>query len=179
LPVVTLLGVLWLTRWKKSTRVVLGAQLLLGLALTLTWIAPSSRSFGRSLSAGLGDIAEWLVENSDEDALVAIYDVGVVAHRSDRRILDLGGLVHPEINDLRNEVDDAEILERGLFLDYGTPDFLVDRDTRGAVLDGRVLGDRVWLEKVLSREVANLGLSRAEPVLYTLYRVHVLERPSP
>lgn len=154
-------------RWGKP---LLLAQAALALALTVTWSAPHARDFGRSLTFALGDIASWLRENSEPDALVAIYDIGLVGHHSDRRILDLGGLVHPGINDLRNRVDDSVIQDEGLFLQFGRPDFFVDRDARADVLDGRTLGD-VRLEAIFAREVANLGLSRPEPVVYTLYRV--------
>ena len=82
--------------------------------------------------------------------------------------------MHPGINDLRDRVDDAVIQREGLFLEFGRPDFLVDRDPAPAVLDGRVLGD-VRLRAVLHRTVANLGLSRPEPVVYTLYRVEPVE----
>lgn len=162
-------------RWGSR---LLFAQAALGLALTVGWSAPHARDFGRSLDRALGDVAAWLRENSEPDALVAIYDIGLVGYRSERRILDLGGLVHPSINELRDRVDDAVIQHEGLFLQFGRPDFFVDRDARPNVLDGRVLGD-VRLEAILSREVANLGLSRPEPVVYTLYRVEGADRPGP
>lgn len=155
---------------RKWGRRLLVVQAVVAVGFTVGWSAPSARAFGHSLSTGLGDIASWLRENSEPDALVAIYDIGLVGARSDRRILDLGGLVHPGINELRNRVDDAVIQHEGLFLQFGRPDFFVDRDARAGVLDGATLGD-VRLQAVLAREVANLGLSRPEPVVYTLYRV--------
>jgi hypothetical protein len=154
-------------RWGRR---LLLAQAAVAIVFTIGWSAPHARAFGESLTRSLGDIAAWLRENSEPDALVAIYDIGLVGHRSERRILDLGGLVHPGINDLRDRVDDAVIQHEGLFLQFGRPDYFVDRDARADVLDGQVLG-AVRLETILSREVANLGLSRPEPVVYTLYRV--------
>lgn len=169
LPAMILLGVTVLPRNRTAVGVV-GAQALLALALTITWIAPSARAFGDSLTRGLGDIATWLRTETPEDATVAIYDIGVIGHGSERRILDLGGLVHPGINALRDRMDDAQILREGHFLDFERPDYLVDRDPDGAVLDDVVIRD-VRLRAVLSREVANLGLSRGRPVIYTLYAV--------
>ena len=153
-------------RWRAA----IVGQALVALVLTVAWIAPSARAFGDGLEDGLGDIARWLHDESDPDALVAIYDIGIVGYRSDRRILDLGGLVHPGINALRDRVDDSTIQSEGLFLEFGRPDFLVDRAFDPDVLDGKILRD-VRLEAILSREVANLGLSRDRPVHYTLYRV--------
>jgi len=103
-------------------------------------------------------------------ATVAIYDIGLVGHRSERRVIDLGGLIHPEINALRDRVDDSTILHEGLFLDFERPDYLVDRAYEAAVLEGTEIGD-VRMRALLSRQVANLGLSRGRPVIYTLYAV--------
>lgn len=155
---------------RPATALALGLQIGLAVTLTVAWIAPSARAFGTSLVAGLGDIAAWLRTNTPEDATVAIYDIGVIGHLSQRRVMDLGGLVHPQINALRDRLDDAEILNEGYFLDFGRPDYLVDRDHDGAVLDGQVIRD-VRLRALLSHEIANLGLSRGRPVVYTLYAV--------
>ena len=115
-------------------------------------------------------MGEWLRENTEESAVVAAYDIGAIGWSSRRPVLDLGGLVNPGINDLRNEIDDAVILRDALFLDHGDPSFLVDRDPGGAVLEGRTLRG-LRCEKVLERRVENLGLTRPTPVVYTLYRL--------
>ena len=145
-------------------------QALLAYGLTVSWIAPNANAFGSTLEEGLGDIAEYLREQTPPDATVAIYDIGLVGHRSERRVLDLGGLIHPGINALRDRVDDTTILRDGLFLEFGRPDYLVDRAYEPAVLEGGTIGD-VRMRALLSRQVANLGLSRGRPVIYTLYAV--------
>ncbi len=162
-------------RWSRPAMRMALLQAALSVVLVGTWVGPSARAFGSSLRASLGDIATWLRENTPEDATVAVYDIGWIGLYSGRRVLDLGGLVHPGINDLRDRVDDEEILRRGLFLRFERPDYLVDRDARPAALDGAVLGGEVRLRAVLSREVANLGLSRSTPVVYTLYQVEPVE----
>ena len=78
--------------------------------------------------------------------------------------------MNPGINDLRNEVADEVILRDALFLDYGNPVYLVDRDPEGSVLDGQVLRE-LRCELVMDRRVENLGLTRPTPVVYTLYRL--------
>jgi len=145
-------------------------QALLAYGLTVSWIAPSASAFGATLEEGLGDIAEHLRTRTPPEATVAIYDIGLVGHRSERRVIDLGGLIHPEINALRDRVDDSTILHEGLFLDFERPDYLVDRAYEAAVLEGTEIGD-VRMRALLSRQVANLGLSRGRPVIYTLYAV--------
>ncbi len=170
LPVVLVLAASLAYRHSSHWRFLWAGQVALSLVLTITWVSPNARAFGRSLEAGLGDIAGWIDANTPTETTVASYDIGLVGYRSNRRILDLGGLIEPRINDLRNRVGDEEILQQGLFLEVATPQFLVHRDALpNALVDGGVAGLR--LTPVLNRSVANLGLSRAEPVVYTLYRV--------
>lgn len=172
-PVVLVLGLGEFARARAGSawRGLLVGEAAAVLLLTVVWIAPSANGFGRSLG-GLVEMGEWLRANTGEGAVVAAYDIGAIGYASRRPILDLGGLVQPGINDLRDRIDDAEILHRGLFLDYGTPDWLVDRDPSGAVLDGLRLRDRLCQAR-FSRTVENLGLTRPEPVVYTLYRLSV------
>jgi hypothetical protein len=161
LPVLLLLGLEAGLRNRSTLRVrrswvraALTLQIVIALALTSFWVAPRSRAFGRSLDAGLGDLSTWIRENTPPDALIAVYDIGYVGSHCDRR----------------NRVDDAEILRQGLFLRFATPDYLIDRDLRPDALDGwRLPGYR--LQAIMHRRVANLGLSRPEPVVYTIYRL--------
>jgi hypothetical protein len=146
-------------------------QIVFGLVLTITWVSPGTRAFSRTIDAALGDIASWLHENTEPHETVAIYDIGLVGYRADRPILDLGGLIDAGINDLRNRYDDETILRDGLFLQVQVPQYLVHRDTHAdTLLQAPLAGYRA--EPILSRTVANLGLSRPEPVVYTLYRLH-------
>lgn len=176
LPCVLFLGAMVVHRVRGPwARAAWGLQIGVAVVLSVSWVSPGTRAFWRTMDAGLGEIATWLERNTAPDATVAIYDIGVVGYRADRHILDLGGLIHAGINDLRNRHDDVDIVERGLFLEFGTPDYLVHRaPSADALLSAPVGGLR--LEPVLDRTVANLGLSRPEPVVYTLYRVHP---PSP
>lgn len=42
-------------------------------------------------------LGEWLAANTPEDALIAIDDIGAIAFLSQRRIVDMNGLVSPEV----------------------------------------------------------------------------------
>jgi hypothetical protein len=158
-------------RWPR--RLALAAwttQALAMVLLTALVVSPSTRAFSRSLQAGLGDIARWLRDNTPAESTVAIYDIGLVGYVSDRRVLDLGGLVHPQINALRDRVDDREIVRGGYFLSYEVPDYLVDWDDRPQALVG-VSWPGYEPVPLMSRTVANRGVSRPLPVEYTLYRI--------
>jgi hypothetical protein len=101
--------------------------------------------------------------------VVAAPDIGAVGYFSRRRILDLGGLVSPRINEMRSSMDADEIITEGLYLELGA-DYLMDRSSPPARFDGRVLKG-VRFTRVLSGTVSNLGIRKREPVLYVLYRL--------
>ena len=42
-------------------------------------------------------LALWLKNNTPEDALIALHDIGIVGYFSERRILDMVGLINPEV----------------------------------------------------------------------------------
>ena len=42
-------------------------------------------------------LGRWLAANTDPDALIAVDDIGAIAYLSERRIVDMNGLVSPEL----------------------------------------------------------------------------------
>jgi hypothetical protein len=49
--------------------------------------------------------AQWIAENVPDDALLATYDIGAVGYFAPRPVVDIAGLVTPEIVDLINDPD--------------------------------------------------------------------------
>ncbi len=43
------------------------------------------------------DVAHWLAENAPKDALIATHDIGAIGYFAERPLLDLAGLISPEI----------------------------------------------------------------------------------
>lgn len=71
-------------------------------------------------------LGEWLAANTSRDAVLAVNDVGAIGFFADRRVIDLGGLVTPEVVPLildkqPGEWDDS-LAE---FLKQKRPDYLV------------------------------------------------------
>jgi hypothetical protein len=54
-------------------------------------------------------VARWLNENTPPDAYVAAHDIGAIGYHTERRILDLAGLVSPEVVPLLG--DDAALAD--------------------------------------------------------------------
>jgi hypothetical protein len=125
--------------------------------------------FSKALKTVLVGMGEWLAKNSAPDALVATPDIGAIGYTSGRRVLDLGGLVTPEINVMRRTTDVETIIDDGLYLAF-KPDYLVDRSAVPARFAGKVIRGYTFTV-IMQGKVPNLGITKPEPVVYTLYRV--------
>jgi hypothetical protein len=137
-------------------------------------VVPPTREFSRGLTEVIGGMGEWLALNADRDAVVATPDIGAVGYYSGLQVLDLGGLVTPEINEMRQRIDVERIIEEGLFLRFH-PDYLVDRSKIPARFAGRTM-EGVSFIPVMEGSVGNLGIRQPDPVQYTLYRLERVER---
>jgi arabinofuranosyltransferase len=136
-------------------------------------VVPPTRAFSEALETTLAGMGRWLDRNAPADALVASPDIGAIGYYSRRRILDLGGLVSPEINRMRRETDVERIIDTGMYLRFG-PDYLVDRDPVPERFAGRII-DGVFFEAIMRGEAPNLGIRKPEPVVYVLYRLERVE----
>lgn len=186
-PVVPAVIVLGATAWRKLVagaanagmrRAAIALFASVAIAQSVVFyevvVVPPTRAFSEALETVLGGMGRWLEANAPADALVASPDIGAIGYYSHRRILDLGGLVTPEINRMRREIDVEIIIDEGLYLRFG-PDYLVDRNAfperfSGAVIEG------VFFEPVMKGKVPNLGIRKPEPVIYALYRLERAEK---
>ncbi len=70
-------------------------------------------------------IAHWLNENTDPDDLIAVHDIGAVGYLSDRSLLDLAGLITPEVIPFMTDAEQLAdwIIQRGATYVVFFPDF--------------------------------------------------------
>jgi hypothetical protein len=142
-------------------------------------VLPPSRAFSEDLQVRMAGLAKYLHDHSPPDAVVAAADIGYLAFYSQRRVLDLGGLVEPGTGRLRADHEYEEIVERGLY--FGLPgyphvDYLVDREHVADRFDGKVVNGHRF-EKVYMTTVRNLGIRKPGVYYYTLYRITPTEAP--
>lgn len=177
-PVIAAAGAISVSRLARKRRPALRTAVLAAftaavaaqnLAVFHSVIVRPTREFSEDLQEVLVGMGRWLASNSGPDAVVAASDIGAVGYVSRRRILDLGGLVHRGINEMRRETDWETIVEEGLYLEYG-PDYMIDRHEEPARLAGRTIRGARFVP-VMSGEVSNLGIRKPEPVTYVLYRL--------
>ncbi len=136
-------------------------------------VLPPSRAFAEDLQTRMKGLALYLHDHAPPDAVVAAADIGYLAFYSQRRVLDLGGLVEPRTGALRERYDYETIVERGLFFGvegYPHVDYLVDREPVSGRFDGRVVAGHRF-ERVHGVVVRNLGIRKPGPWYYDLYRI--------
>jgi hypothetical protein len=114
LPWVILLGI-WgtarLLRFSDRQRLVLraaGRALVLSLAiLVLAFVVIGARAYGRDvhfIDSEMVTTARWLNEHIEPKALVAVHDIGAIGYFTQRPLIDLAGLITPEVIPIiRNE----------------------------------------------------------------------------
>jgi len=136
-------------------------------------VVPPSRAFTEDLLVRMTGLARWLHDNAPPDAVVAAADIGYLAFYSERRVLDLGGLVEPKTAVLREAHDYEKIVADGMY--FGLPgyphvDYLVDREPVPSRFDGQVVAGHRF-EQVHLTTVSNLGIRKPGNWYYTLYRI--------
>ncbi|MCP4548900.1 MAG: hypothetical protein GY835_20800 [bacterium] len=129
-----------------------------------------ARQFPIDLELGLGEFANYLKEHSAADARIAAPDIGLLGYRSERYIVDLGGLIHPDIASHWHETGYREMMESCSFLELRSADYLVDRASEPASLPAQPR-EGVFLFPVKVQKVEALGIRNPEPLYYTLYRI--------
>ena len=162
---------------RRARRALLYGGVALHLALN-GWllagrVAPHARTFPEGLRSCYLGTGAWLRENTPPDAVVAALDIGAVGWASDRRVLDLMGLVSPGIMELGRDMGFAEMVESGAWLGAPGPDrptWLVDRSEDGPRWAGRVVGG-VRFELVDTCEIRGVGLREPQPWTVALYRL--------
>ena len=155
-------------------RRVLGTAVLLALLvngwLLATRVAPYAREFSRGVDRCLAGTGRWLRDESPPDAVVAALDIGAVGYASERRILDLAGLVSPAVRPLGRRLGFERMVASGAWLDVAVPDYLFDRTPGPPRWAGRtVRGVRFRLLRTC--RISGVGLQEQGPWTYALYRL--------
>jgi len=109
--------------------------------------------------------------------VVATPDIGALGYFSQRRIVDLAGLVTPEMVPYLRREEYEEAAANFRFAAFARPDYLVDRGPRPDDLRHRSrYASALTLLGVTS--VPNLGIGHPGRVFYSLYRIDWLEADS-
>lgn len=83
--------------WKRALSQ--GWIIALGAALLVFW-GIGAKAYGQDVAvieSEMVDTARWVSQNTDPQALVAAHDIGALGYFGERHLLDLAGLVSPEV----------------------------------------------------------------------------------
>ena len=127
-------------------------------------------------------VGQWLKENTSETSAVAADEIGIIGFYAERRIVDLEGLITPEIVPYkyrRRDIAAPDVPLKGAtfrFLELERPDYLVHQASQQYSLLSTALGRSVF-EPVLSYAHAQNMLAYAYSRPYSLkyvnlYRCH-------
>jgi len=152
----------------RAAALVAVASLAVGAVSGWRTVYPATRDFGRGVREVLKPIALDIAGRELPHAVAASPDIGVLGYFSGARILDLGGLVDPRVQRIVDTAGYDAMLQDGLFLDLGTPDFIVDRSPERERFAGLVTRGLRW-RPLRTGALRGLGISRPQTYYYTLY----------
>ena len=115
-------------RWKR--RVEFGAKAV-AILVTLAFLVSGARAYATDVAiieSEMVNTARWLHENTAEEDLLAVHDIGAIGYFSQRTIIDLAGLASPEVIPfIRDEVELATYMDsRGVAYLVTFPDWYHD-----------------------------------------------------
>jgi hypothetical protein len=167
---------------RKTGRVIILTAVIATLALNW-WIfaaevLPHARKFPLGVQECFFDLGTWLRDNTPENTVVAAADIGAIGYASERRVLDLMGLVSPRILELGREMGFQEMVDTAAWLKIKpgpgetgqVADYLVDRNQGTPRWSGKTVHG-VRFELLDSCTIEGMGLSEPEPWTVSLYRL--------
>ena len=158
--------------------------LVTGLVLTLVgnlWVmgaqvVPHARSFPEGVRQCYLGFGEWIRNNTPPGTVVAALDIGAVGYAGDRPVLDLMGLVSPEILAVGQEMGFQEMVDSAAWVSVmesttGRPAaYFLDRSEGQPRWDGAtVQGAR--FELLDTCVLPGVGLREPQPWTVALYRI--------
>ncbi len=150
--------------------VVAAVALSVNLQVYRTVVMHQVLSFSAGLDASLVKWGRWFGEFAQPDARIATPDIGAIGYFSDRRVVDLAGLVTPEVVPLLAHEEQPEMIAHLAFASFARPEFLVDRAPRPFDLLQRSPYAEC-LVPIGQASVPNLGIARPDSAVYSIYRV--------
>jgi hypothetical protein len=130
MPVFFILGLtgsVWLYRRITGTGrlrfVITRSALAIGIGLTLAFFVIGARQYAQDVAiieTEMVDTARWVAAATEPDVLIAAHDIGALGYFGQRRLLDLAGLISPEVIPF---IRDEEQLEA--YLDEKQVDYLI------------------------------------------------------
>lgn len=91
---------IWLRSQVARTRILSRAWVLLVAISSLTFWLIGAGAYGRDVAIIQSEMvatARWIEDNTPSDAVVAAHDIGAIGYFASRELIDLAGLISPEV----------------------------------------------------------------------------------
>ncbi len=148
--------------------------------LTARYSAPHAWRHTAGLRSSLAMFGLWARTHTPPTTMIATPDIGAVGYYSDRRVLDLFGLVTPAMAPIAVHEGYDAVVDRLLFERVGRPDYLIDRarEPNRLARDEEPANPYAFL---MARSIPDLGITRPTRYVYSLYviRWDVYDRMHP
>lgn len=106
MPIYFILGLAGMASWLQSSSINIGRRVVsrawllsIGLvALSFWWLGATA--YARDVTVINSEMvitANWIVENTSSDDVIAAHDIGVLGYFTDRTIVDMAGLISPDV----------------------------------------------------------------------------------
>lgn len=141
------------------------------LTVYRTTVIPHVTSFSAGFEESLIHWGKWFRQHAPRGASIAAPDIGAIGYYSGLRVVDLAGLVTPEMVPLLQRDLQENAIARLEFAKFARPEFLIDRATVANDLLARSPYAPA-LTPLGTAQVPNLGIARPGRAVYTFYRVH-------
>jgi hypothetical protein len=135
-----------------------------------TSVVPHVESFTHGMQTSLIPWGKWFRDHTPPTASIAAPDIGAIGYFSERRVVDLAGLVTPEMIPLLQHDLPENLVANLSYASFGRPEYLVDR----ATVENDMLARSPFasaLTPLGHASVPNLGIARPGRAVYTFYRV--------
>ena len=162
-------AVSWSDRLRRARNLLWAGAVLATLAgnmaLSAWLVAPKTRAYAKSMRETVIPLALRLGEETREDAVIAVPDIGALGFFSRRKILDLNGLATPEIVPWKR---DGRL---GEFIREDPPDVLIGIETEPRRWAARLPELPLALREVLQFD--GMFVDGPDPMYLTVYDVGV------
>jgi hypothetical protein len=131
---------------------------------------PSVSAHTRGLRPSLIALGIWARDHTPPRTYFAVADIGAFGYYSERRVLDLYGLVTPELAPIVVREGYDGVVTRVLFEAAGRPEYLIDRHR----IRGRLSMDPDQPSPyrfLFARQIENLGITRPGAFYYSVYAI--------
>ena len=135
-----------------------------------TVVVPQVLTFSAGLEGSLVHWGRWFAQYAPPEARIATPDIGAIGYYSGRRVVDLAGLVTPEIVPLLAVEEQPEMIAQLRFASFTRPEYLIDRAPAPFDLLRRS-PYAVALTPIGQASVPNLGIARPDSAVYSIYRI--------